>query len=342
MKVATRARIPGTARTPSSPPRARRLRSRTPRCLRTSGVSGGRGRRLGAPLRREQRGSGDLGREAGQQGDRRGDRDRQDRDEQGADGEDDLVQDGLQGEGGVQAAALAQGPGPAGAHQGAVAGEGGSGDHRERSQGRGGGPGCGGGEQGEDGCGVDGCCGADRRGPGHARRRGGTAPGRRPPGRRRRRRPRPRPRCRSRWWPRRAGPGRCRSWTAGGGPAARRPRRRAPRGLPGRPGRGWPPSGAHGGAGRSASRSTGASSANRSPGPGLPGRSRPPRWRTTPHTAFRPVVTAPSAQPGVKEMSSPARKTPRCSGGRLVLRRSGRTAVAGSGSGRAGRPGRRP
>ena len=51
------------------------------------------------------------------------------------------------------------------------------------------------------------------------------------------------------------------------------------------------------------------------PGPGSRRAYEPPRWLTTPQTAFSPVVTAPSAQPAVKETSSPARKIPRCSAG---------------------------
>ena len=56
---------------------------------------------------------------------------------------------------------------------------------------------------------------------------------------------------------------------------------------------------------------TGAMSAKTSPGPGLSGAVAPPRWCTTPHTAFSAVCTAPSAQPAVQEMSSPARNSPR-------------------------------
>jgi hypothetical protein len=63
--------------------------------------------------------------------------------------------------------------------------------------------------------------------------------------------------------------------------------------------------------GQSSGSRTGASSSNRSPGPGLSGWVRPPRWWTTPHTALSAVCTAPSAQPAVQEMSSPARNRPR-------------------------------
>ncbi|CAM5484750.1 hypothetical protein STANM309S_04774 [Streptomyces tanashiensis] len=41
----------------------------------------------------------------------------------------------------------------------------------------------------------------------------------------------------------------------------------------------------------------------------------PPKWRITPQTALSAVCTAPSAQPAVQEMSSPARKMPRLSSG---------------------------
>ena len=54
----------------------------------------------------------------------------------------------------------------------------------------------------------------------------------------------------------------------------------------------------------------------RRPGPGLVGSVVPPNWCMTPQTAFSAVWTAPSAQPAVQEMSSPARKMPRLSAGR--------------------------
>ena len=61
--------------------------------------------------------------------------------------------------------------------------------------------------------------------------------------------------------------------------------------------------------------SIGPMSANTSPGPGLSGWVRPPRWCRMPQTAFSEAWTAPSTHAGVQETSSPAMKMPRCSGG---------------------------
>lgn len=56
---------------------------------------------------------------------------------------------------------------------------------------------------------------------------------------------------------------------------------------------------------------SGARASQQSIGSGFAAIPAPPRCRTTPLTAFSAVVTAPSAQPAVHEMSSPARKMPR-------------------------------